>query len=197
MDNENKNEFVTDCQKVDRGELSLEALCTKYFKRKYINIRVKEIVSHWVEDTISSIYNLEDYEHLNISDVLFHYEIIKKNLILNQYVDIDIDSTDVNIYDLSHSIGLINKLTEYTNGDYECFDKIIDTFTGINYINLCNSLNQSMSQIPNIQETDEIISAIKNIDENKLKDLVKLQEFNNPIVGDMIKIIEQELTTNQ
>lgn len=201
-----KTEFIKDCEKVKNNEMSLQDLYNKYKKNFYINLAIKELVSQWVTDTLKVTLESESEEKKdfydlidsNLQDGLFMYEIIKTNFVLSQYLDCGfLTENSLYVYDLTHEIGLVNKVEKETNGDFVDFLRLVDYFTGINNLNALKKEADRLTELPSKEEMENLITQIKNLDSEKLISLLKLQEFSNPTAISLTEEIAKSIKESE
>lgn len=201
--NNNDKDFINNCKKVQKGKLTLEQLIDTLKCRFYVPIEVKMAVADIVTMLISNKTNtvtIEGFEEMfgapvepiSIKDVLQDYELVKFMFIISQYigVSISVENCDPKIYDLLHEVGLYNYILDKASKDLEKFENIVDDMSGLRYYALASAVEALVTDLPTQNKLQEFKQVVESIDEDKIKNMQNIINFNNPLLGEVAKTLD-------
>lgn len=203
--NTNDRAFIADCKKVKKGTMSLKELIDTLKFRFYIPLSAKtavaDIVNLLISNKTNPILNEEmetffetKFEPPTTQEILKDYETIKFAFMISQYigVQISVENSDEDVYDLVHEIGLYDYIIENSKGDFEKFENIIDDMTGIRYYALTSSINSLFNDIPTQEKLNEFKNVFENLDEDKLKQINSITSFNDPMLKEVANVLSTD-----
>lgn len=164
--------------------------------RKIVNSKVKIVAKDSyiqqflnIQDIIDRIDIFDDYDDI-VSYLLFKEELIF-NSILNNFTDLEVLPEDAGVN--MHNINLEIILKE--NEIIKDFCKKVEDALNRRDMLVIQELNQSFSKLPNIDEIERLKNELSHVfddtEENKLQQINKILEFNDPTM----KMIKDTIST--
>ena len=203
--NTNDKAFITDCEKVKKGTMSLKELIDTLKFRFYIPLSTKVAVADLVNIVLTS-GNGESIDMLDEilkdlgetitqkskTDIVKEYELTKFMFIVSQYIGVQIsnDNCTEEVYDLLHEIGLVDYILDNANRDWDKFNDIVDNVTGIKYYALTESIMNLFNDIPTQDKLKEFTNIVENIDPEKINNLRQVLDFNDPITSQVVEAMK-------
>lgn len=203
--NTNDKAFIADCKRVKKGTMSLKELIDTLKFRFYIPLSVKMAVADLVDIVVNSgnsdsIDMLDDIlkdlgamtSQKSKVDIIKEYELTKFMFVISQYIGIQIenDNCTEEIYDLLHEIGLVDYVLNNANRDWDRFNEIIDTVTGVKYYALTETIMNLFNDIPTQDKLKDFVDTVENIDSEKINSIRQIVDFNDPMTSQVVEAMK-------
>lgn len=127
----------------------------------------------------------------SFSDMLMEYEMRKMFNIIFEYTNIEFDYKYRNNmeYDLLCQSGFYDYFMAFAAADYHRLCTELDTVVGIRDMSIIKTFNDKLN-IPTPESIQKMKETVESLDIEKLKDVRKIYEMNNPLVSLITDIIK-------
>ena len=160
----------------------------------YIPVATKyAIASVFSKEIFSGMSGMDIAE--DIDYIFLKYETERLFNSLFPYIKIKISKSNKTFenYDLIFKSGLYDYVMKFCESDYKRFLDIFDRVSGINTLTIMNQFVTFIGKQPNVEDMERIRDIINDeIDTNKMEILKAVQEYNSPVMKQVIQGLSTE-----